>query len=78
MTYKKWLEEWLEIYVRPSSKEKTYIQYSNLARLHLIPRLGDYQMEELTPLIVQRFITQKMESGNLKNGKGLSTYPQIL
>lgn len=73
MTYKKWLEEWLEIYVRPSSKEKTYIQYSNLARLHLIPRLGDYQMEELTPLIVQRFITKKMESGNLKTGKGLST-----
>ena len=72
MVYKEWLMEWLEIYIRPSLKDKTYIQYSDIVRLHLIPKLGDYELKDLTPLIVQRFITEKLEAGNLKNGKGLS------
>ena len=72
MVYKDWLVEWLEIYIRPSLKDKTYTQYSDIVRLHLIPKLGDYELTDLTPLIVQRFITDKLEFGNLKNGKGLS------
>ena len=72
MVYKEWLVEWLEIYIRPSLKEKTYIQYSDIVRLHLIPKLGDYELKDLTPLTIQRFVTDKLESGNLKNGKGLS------
>ena len=72
MVYKEWLVEWLEIYIRPSLKDKTYTQYSDIVRLHLIPKLGDYELTDLTPLIVQRFITDKLESGNLKNGKGLA------
>ena len=72
MKYKEWLVEWLEIYIRPSLKDKTYTQYSDVVRLHLIPKLGEYELKDLTPLIVQHFITDKLESGNLKNGRGLS------
>ncbi len=30
MQYKEWLREWLESYVKPSSKQKTYIRYSEI------------------------------------------------
>lgn len=72
MQYKYWLKEWLECYVKPSSKQKTYIRYSEIVSQHIVGSLGDYEMGELTPLILQRFTTELLQSGNLKTGKGLS------
>lgn len=72
MLYKEWLIEWLTNYIKPSSKDKTYNRYVNVANKHLIPKLGDYELTEITPLIVQKYITELLQSGNLKNGKGLS------
>lgn len=72
MLYKEWLQEWLECYVNPSSKHKTYVRYSEIVAQHLNGALGDYDMNELSPLILQRFTTKLLQSGNLKTGKGLS------
>lgn len=72
MQYKKWLREWLESYIKPSSKQKTYIRYSEIVSQHIVGSLGDYEMGELTPLILQRYTTELLQSGNLKTGKGLS------
>lgn len=72
MLYKDWLEEWLLNYVKPSTKDKTYSRYADVVGKHLIPNVGDYDLRELTPLIVQRYITELLQNGNLKTGKGLS------
>lgn len=72
MQYKEWLREWLEHYVKPSSKQKTYIRYYEIVSQHIDKELGDCKMEELTPPILQRYITELLHSGNLKTGKGLS------
>lgn len=72
MQYKVWLNEWLECYVKPSSKQKTYVRYSEVVSGHLVKALGDYEMTDLTPLILQRYVTELLQSGNLKTGKGLS------
>lgn len=72
MKYQDWLQEWLECYVKPSTKQKTYIRYSEIVSQHIIGSLGDYDMSELTPLVLQRFTTELLQSGNLKTGKGLS------
>lgn len=72
MLYKDWLNEWLECYVKPSSKQKTYIRYSEIVSQHIVKSLGEYEMSELTPLILQRFTTELLQCGNLKTGKGLS------
>lgn len=72
MQYKFWLAEWLLNYVKPSAKSKTYNRYSDIVDNHLIPKLGDYKVKELTPLIVQRYITELLQCGNLKTGKALS------
>lgn len=72
MLYKDWLDEWLTNYIKPSSKDKTYKRYVNVATKHLVPKLGHYELTDITPLLVQRYITELLQSGNLKNGKGLS------
>lgn len=72
MNYKEWLVEWLDNYIMPSAKDKTYVRYSDIANQHLIPNLGEYELNELSPIIVQRFITDLMQAGNLRTGKGLA------
>ena len=72
MKYKDWLKEWLDIYIEPTSKERTFSRYSEIVRQHLIPKLGEYEMEEITPIVLQRFITELSQTGNLRTGKGLS------
>ena len=72
MLYKDWLIDWLSNYVKASVKDNTYNRYSDIIQHHLIPKLGDSELCELTPLIVQHFITDLLQNGNLITGKGLS------
>lgn len=72
MLYKEWLSEWLDNYVKTSVKERTYAKYADIVRIRLIPSLGECELNDLTPFIVQRYITELLHHGNLKNGEGLS------
>ncbi len=72
MKCKDWLREWLTDYVKVASKQRTYEGYKAIAELHIAPKLGEYELSEITPLIAQKFITELMESGNKRTGKGLS------
>lgn len=73
MLYKDWLEEWLKNYVTPSVKAKTLHSYSEIAGKRLKPTFGEYEVSEVTPLMVQRYVTDLLQRGNLKNGAGLSS-----
>ena len=72
MKYKEWLHDWLELYEKESVKPRTYKQYEDVINKRLIPALGDYEMEELTPIILQRYIVDLSQKGNTKTGKGLA------
>lgn len=72
MIYKTWLEEWLAHYIEPTAKSRTYSRYSEIVSLHIIPKLGEYDLEELTPGILQKYVTELLQVGNLRTGKGLS------
>lgn len=71
MKYKEWLNEWLENYVKPSAKIRTYERYREICT-HIISEIGRYDMAELSPIIVQRFVTKLLSSGNVKTGGGFS------
>ncbi len=73
MKYQEWLESWLKNYIRPTAKPRTFIRYSEIVRQHLIPEIGGYELDELSALTLQRYITRLLSSGNLKNENGLST-----
>lgn len=72
MKYKDWLNEWLNHYVKTSNKQRTFERYRQTANVHIIPILGDYELTELHPIVLQRFISDLLVNGNKRTGKGLS------
>lgn len=72
MKYKDWLDEWLNHYVKTSNKQRTFERYRQTANVHIIPTLGDYELTELQPIVLQRFISDLLVNGNKRTGKGLS------
>ena len=72
MIYKNWLKDWLENYVKPSNKIRTYERYSELCKIHIIPSLGKYELADISVIDLQKFVTELLTSGNHKTGKGLS------
>ena len=73
MKYKEWIELWFENYVKPTSKTKTCICYTSIIQRQIMPKLGDYDLDEITPLILQKFVTALLTAGNSKTGRGLSS-----
>lgn len=72
MLYKDWLSEWIECYIRCSHKTRTYLRYKLLIEKHIVSCLGGFDLDELTPQILQNFIKELCDNGNSKTGKGLS------
>ena len=72
MKYTEWLQFWLENYVRASVKTRTYERYKLIAEKHIANGVGDTEMDALSPLILQQFITRLMQNGNKRTGRGLS------
>ena len=72
MKYGMWLDEWFRNYIQPSSKIKTCERYFEIIEKHLKVKLGEYELDELTPLVLQRYVTELLRSGNIVTGKGLA------
>ena len=72
MKYKDWICEWLDDYVKPTVKEKTYLNYSVMLRTHILPAIGELELDELTLPVLQSFVFNMSDHGNAKTGGGLS------
>lgn len=72
MKYEEWLSEWLENYVKISAKHRTIIRYSEIVKQHIVPNLGEHDMDSLTPMMLQKFVSELIAHGNQKTGEGLS------
>ena len=72
MKYIDWLIQWLENYIRPSVKVRTYERYRLIIEQHIKDKTGSMKLDDLSPLILQSSVTGLLQSGNKKTGKGLS------
>ena len=72
MKYIDWLIQWLENYIRPSVKVRTYERYKLIVEQHIKDKIGGVELSDLSPLILQPLITELLQGGNKKTGKGLS------
>ena len=72
MKYTEWLNLWLNNYVKTSNKRRTLKQYLKVAELHILPNLGDFELADITPFALQKFVTELTISGNRRTGGGLS------
>lgn len=60
---KGFLEQWLEEVHKPGVRISTYARYRGLLNNHLIPALGNIQLQSLTPQQVQSFYADKLKEG---------------
>lgn len=67
MPYKEWLKKWLNLYIKVSTKERTYLKYRQQAEKYILPTLGDYEMENLSAVELQKFSVALTEMGLAAN-----------
>ena len=72
MKYSTWLNLWLENYVKPSNKTRTYLRYRQIATNHVEHYLGEQEIDDITPLELQQYVSKLLDCGNIKTGKGLA------
>ena len=71
MKYKDWLNEWLKLYVKPATKIRTQKKYKRQIELHILPALGEFELNDLTATVLQHFtvgLSEKGLSANTVNG----------
>lgn len=59
------------MYVKPTTKIRTYKKYQRQIQLHILPALGEFELNDLTATVLQRFtvdLSEKGLSANTVNG----------
>ena len=54
MKYNQWLDIWLKNYIKPTAKRRTYERYSQVVEQHIIDKLGDEELDDITSLAFLR------------------------
>ena len=72
MKVKELLELWLEDN-RMRLKDSTQYRYRYLIDAHILPALGEEEIQTITASAVNAFLTRKLESGRLDHSGGLSS-----
>lgn len=63
LSVESFLEKWLTDYAKPKTAPTTFHRYEQIVRSNLIPALGRYRLEQLTPSIVQAAYSRWLENG---------------
>lgn len=69
--YKDWIYTWL-LEKKDYIKESTYANYSNNIFNHIIPKLGNYYLNELNHKVIQDFLLDLSKNGRKDNNGGLA------
>lgn len=73
---KDWLDHWYQGYKKPMLRPNTQMSYERRIYQHIIPALGNIQMDKLTTADIQKFYADLKQSGRLTReeiyGEGLS------
>lgn len=78
MKLNEWLNTWLHRNMKYRVKNRTLSLYGDVIKNHIQPVLGEYDLDNLTPQVLQDFVNNRLEKGNNKTGKGLSANTVIV
>jgi len=59
-TLTEWLNYWMETVVKINREKTTYAGYKFIIDKHIIPNIGDIQLQKLTPQIIQSFYLKEL------------------
>lgn len=63
ITVKEWLDTWLNITIKESIKNTTWLSYEAMIRLHIIPEIGGIKLMQLQTCDLQKLYNDKLKSG---------------
>ncbi len=63
ITLRKWLDQWMPIYVEDNVSPNTYARKLDLIRIHINPGIGDIQLQKLIPTDIQLFYKKLLKKG---------------
>ena len=72
MKLKEWVAYWQETYDKPAVRPSTYQAHGYLLKNHIVPRLGEMELTDITESAVQRFLKDCRDHGNLRRNEPLS------
>ena len=72
MKLKEWLDIWLNKYTKFAVKLRTYERYKYIIEKHINPKLGEFDLDDLSAVTLQDYVLSELESGNLISSKGLA------
>ena len=72
MKLKEWIPIWQERYDAPSVRQSTYEAHRYLLENHILPRLGKWELNELTRCRISHFCTRCRNTGNHRADQPLS------
>ena len=72
MKLKEWLDIWLNKYTKFAVKLRTYERYKYIIAKHINPKLGEFDLDDLSAVKLQDYVLSELESGNLISSKGLA------
>ena len=73
ITLGEWIKVWLNEYIKPSVRVKTYEKYSDCLLTYIFPRLGNYPMKKIKAPDMQKIFNDMAATG-CRGGNGLSVY----
>ena len=72
MKYEEWLDVWYENFVKPSAKRKTIERYGEIIKNRLVPEFGALDINDVSPLALQKYVSELTTEGNFRTGRGLA------
>ncbi|KAF0194377.1 MAG: prophage LambdaCh01 site-specific recombinase phage integrase [Bacillota bacterium] len=69
LSVQEYLRGWMKTYVEPNLSPTTIDGYRVNIEKHIIPSIGHIRLQELSPLHLQRFYSEKLKNGRV-DGKG--------
>ncbi|MCM1557817.1 MAG: site-specific integrase [Anaeroplasma bactoclasticum] len=73
MKLKELLQIWLNKYAKLTLKIRSFNKYQDIISLHINPILGEYNLQDITPTILQDYVIEKLKRGNLITHKPLAS-----
>jgi integrase len=73
MSFKAFLEYWLDNYVDVNLSESTKYNYRHMLESHVIPVLGSIALKKLQPMQLQKLYNEKLKNGRIDGKGGMST-----
>lgn len=64
-----WLRTWYELYAKPNIRPRTADYYHRNIESHVIPRIGDIKLTQLTSRDIQKMYKDLLENGRLREAQ---------